>query len=452
MNLPIEELQQLFPDHRLASNVPSSITMVSRDTREEMSGGLYVPIVGERFNGHDFAADAVKQGAVALLWARSETLPPSVEEACSIFFVDDTIEGLQKLAAHYVKNIHPVVIAITGSNGKTTVKDLVASVCKERGRTHQTAGNLNNHIGVPLTILSMSPDTEYLVLEMGMNHKGEIECLSDIAQPSFAIITNIGESHIEYLGSREGIAEAKKEIAYGLQDRGMLIVDGDEPLLDGWETSRVKRIGFSPTSDSKLVLNGQNHREQRFALDGEEYTLPFLGEHNVKNAAYAVTIGKALKMETAAIQRGLTQATMTPMRMERLEGPNGSIILQDAYNASPTSMKAALKTLKSLEQATAKIAVLGDIFELGNMYEAEMHRSVGREVSAPVTHLVAVGERAKWIAEEARKQGSVDVQHVLDTTQAAERIKPLLKENAVVLFKASRGMRFEQIVDALKDK
>src|SRR5699024_6994436 len=239
-----------------------TIHQVVTDSRVDSNNALFIPIVGENFNGHEFAEQAVRNGAVALLWDRAYELPEDIESGVSIFFVDDTLQAMQKLASKYRDEVNPVVIGITGSNGKTTTKDLVRHVLESSFRIHHTHGNLNNHIGVPLTILGMNPETQILILEMGMNHFGEIEQLSQIAKPDYDIITNIGESHIEFLGSREGIAQAKLEILTGMNKDGTILIDGDEPLLDHIEkVAHVIRCGFCDHNDiiiENLALSGHS--------------------------------------------------------------------------------------------------------------------------------------------------------------------------------------------------
>src|SRR5699024_431179 len=230
------------------------IKNVLTDSRVQAKQALFVPIVGESFDGHAFLLQVIENGAMAAIWQEDKPLPEELPADFPLFLVKDTITALQEVAASYRSKINPTVVGITGSNGKTTTKDIVAGVCGEAFKTHKTAGNFNNHIGLPLTILSMPKDTEILVLEMGMNHFKEIERLSEIARPDYAIITNIGESHIEYLGSREGIAQAKLEITHCLSEEGKLIIDGDEPLIRVHNTfNRTLSCGFKTEND--LVIS-----------------------------------------------------------------------------------------------------------------------------------------------------------------------------------------------------
>src|SRR5699024_9929022 len=284
-----------------------------------------------------------------------------VPESFVFFFVKDTTNGLQQLAKEYRDKVNPIVVGITGSNGKTTTKDLVKAVVQTTKKTHATEGNFNNHIGLPLTILQMKKDTEVLVLEMGMNHFGEIDVLTKIAQPNYAIITNIGESHIEHLGSRSGISRAKLEIKNGLQSDGYLLVDGDEALLHHLrEEKYVITCGFNQINDvriNKVYLHAQT---TTFEVNGQKYTIPLLGKHHAKNAAFAVEVASFLQIDHKKVQQGFDSFTHSNMRFEWLEGKNNVSIINDAYNASPTSMKAAIEVVKQIEGYSHKGLVLGD--------------------------------------------------------------------------------------------
>ena len=230
--LTLTYIKTVFPEIKGKLSNENQHVEIMTDSRERVDNGLFIPIIGERFDAHQFIEQAIENGAVAALWDRKKEIPSTIPESFVFFFVDDTAQALQQLAKKYRQDVNPIVIGITGSNGKTTTKDLVSSVLATKYRTHRTVGNFNNEIGMPLTILQMKDDTEVLVVEMGMSDFGEIDRLTNIAQPDYAIITNIGESHIEHLGSREGIAKAKLEITNGLKRDGKLLIDGDEKLLD----------------------------------------------------------------------------------------------------------------------------------------------------------------------------------------------------------------------------
>ena len=446
-------LQKLFKKTRGDLQQSIDIHQVTTDSREPSYQGLFIPLIGEHFDGHQFIFDAIERGAVAALWQGDRPLPDTLNPSFPIFYVDDTLVALQELAATYRQLVDPIVIGITGSNGKTTTKDLVTSVVQTQFQTHATEGNFNNHIGLPLTILGMPRHTEILVLEMGMNNYNEINRLTDIARPDYAIITNIGESHIEFLGSRAGIAQAKLEIIHGMDQQGVLIIDGDDPLLTEKNYPlHLIRCGFQLDNDVSLKLKSISIAQTVFHLLDEDrlYTVPLAGKHHAKNAAFAVIIGRKLNISVENIQKGLEQCNHTGMRFETVMGRNGVTIINDAYNASPTSMKAAIEVVKHLNGFKHKVLVLGDIFELGH-YAEELHRSVASAIDAHITVLFTYGKHAKHIVEAVDEQlVNLNRQHFTSQEELTKALEPYLKPDTVILCKASRGMQFETIVHALQ--
>lgn len=425
---------------------------VSTDTRNIRANQLYVPLVGERFDGHQFVKDAGEKGAAAVLWQQDRPFP---ELHLPVIVVEDTLKALQQLAAGYRAECQAKVVAVTGSNGKTTTKDLIASLLAEKYAVHKTKGNLNNHIGVPLTLLSMPEETEIAVIEMGMNHRGEISVLSNIARPDVAVITNIGESHIEHLGSREGIAKAKLEVKDGLSPTGALVIDGDEPLLrnllkeesrllikTGWETD-------SDESPEQIEVRGTEGVSFQSRKTGTRFTLPLLGRHNVKNALLAIEVARYFKLREEEIVRGLANVTLTGMRLETKMARNGMLLIDDAYNASPTSMKAALDLLAEIEPEKEKWALLGDMLETGEQ-EEHYHRELGVYAMEKGIHrLYTIGERGRWIHEGAMKAKACDNQALVHFHTPDEAVETLLREGhpeTILLVKASRAARLDQIV------
>lgn len=420
------------------------------DSRKIVADGLFVPLVGEHFNGHHYLEQAIEHGAVAAIWMEREPLPEHLPQGFPLFFVRDTLSAIQSMAKSYLNQTRPKIIAVTGSNGKTTTKDMLYGILHQSFRTYKTQGNFNNHIGVPLTILSMPKDTEVLVLEMGMNHFGELTFLSQMAKPDIAIITNIGESHIEYLGSREGIAKAKLEIVNGLRKRGTLILDGDEPLLADIQTYafQIVRCGFSNGNNWRITDIVESVSGSSFSLNKqkETFNVPVLGRHNVKNAVLSFAAARILGMDMEKIRIGLEKLSLTKLRFERIDGLNGSVLINDCYNASPTSMKASLETLKTLPGFKKRIAVLGDMYELGKDEEA-LHKSVAAALGAPLTHVVTIGEKGAWIADGLRENGGVnlEVRSFPTKAEAQPYLESLLSEDAVMLFKASRLLALEEL-------
>ena len=425
---------------------------VTNDTRKIMEGNLFVPLQGEKSNGHDHVQQAFEQGASASFWERNQPNPP---EGAALIFVDDSLKALQQLAKVYLSELKAKVIGITGSNGKTTTKDMTASILGTKYRVHKTSGNYNNHIGLPLTVLSAPEDTEMLILEMGMSSRGEISLLSRIGQPDAAIITNIGESHLLDLGSREGIADAKMEIVEGLKPNGVFIYNGDEPLL----LNRIENVASRKISFGRSITNdyypadiksGQD--EMCFTIEKEgvhSFILPVLGTHNVLNSLAAIAVGREMGVSFDEIAKGLRELKLTNMRMEVSFGAKGEKIINDAYNASPTSMKAAIELVKGMTDATKKILVLGDMLELGPE-EAQYHFKMGELITDEIDYVLTYGKLSVNLAEGAKGNlGEKRVFHFEDKQELIQKLKELTEPHTLVLVKASRGMRLEEVVRAL---
>ena len=426
------------------------ITGVTTDSRQVEKGSLFIPLVGDIYNGHEFADKAIKDGAGAVIWQKSEKNPP---KDAPVIFVEDTLSALQALAKSYLNQLQVKVVGITGSNGKTTTKDMVAALLETTYKVHKTKGNFNNHIGLPLTVLSMSEDTEVAVLEMGMSGKGEIELLSQLANPNVAVITNIGESHLMDLGSREGIAEAKLEITKGLKKGGLFIYHGDEVLLQERVPAlslNTATFGEKSTNDYFPTKVTQELTGTSFIVENEEYFIPVLGKHNVWNALAAYAVAVHLGVKTEAIKEGYTSIKITGMRLELIEAKSGASIINDAYNASPTSMKAAIDLIENLKGFEQKFVVLGDMLELGEE-EKEFHREVGRAIKPNnISHIFTYGRLGAEIASGAKENFAQEfVHHFEEKTELITVLKSFVHKNDVVLVKASRGMKLEDVVNAL---
>jgi UDP-N-acetylmuramoyl-tripeptide--D-alanyl-D-alanine ligase len=432
---------------------------VFTDSRKPVPGSLFIPLVGERFDGHEFVQTCVEKGAAGTLWQKDHGTAPQG----AVIIVEDTLVALQELASSYLKENKASVVGITGSNGKTTTKDIVDAILSTTFKVHKTQGNFNNHIGLPLTVLSMEPDTEIVILEMGMSGRGEIEELSVIAQPDVAIITNIGESHLLQLGSRLEIARAKVEIAAGMKPGGLLIYNGDEPLiaqvlaeLATKLPEGLQRYTFGLQTDNDDyptgIMNAQSGVAFTTKQSGEvALTMPLLGTHNVVNCLAALAVARHFGVAAEQIVAGLSRLKLTGMRIEIINGVSGLTMLNDAYNASPTSMKAAVDVLEGLKGYRIKVAVLGDMLELGPQ-EHELHRGIGEYITPDKMNMVlAYGPLSASIAEGARQNMPAEAVH---TFESKEELTRYLLENLhsrdVVLFKASRGMKLEDVVEALK--
>ena len=435
------EIENEFMDH--------GIKGVSIDSRDIHNQNLFIPFKGEHVDGHKYVAQALKDGAGAAFYQKGEPLDENIDGP--IIWVDDTLEALQHLAKAYLEFVNPQVIAVTGSNGKTTTKDMIESVLKPQFKVKKTQGNYNNEIGMPLTILQLDIDTEISILEMGMSGFHEIELLSKLAQPDIAIITNIGESHMQDLGSREGIAKAKSEITLGLKPGGLFIYDGDEPLLEPYanEIQNADLVSFGKNSDNTLVSTIETIKDHGIAFTinhDEHYELPILGEHNMKNATIAIAVGKRLNLSYETIYQNIQDVQLTGMRMEQHHTDSGILVINDAYNASPTSMKAAIDTLSSMEGR--KILVLGDVLELGPDSQI-MHEAVGDYlVNKQIDALYTYGKEAAHI-HHTGKTFVKSAEHYTDKTALIKSLKTNIEPKDKILIKGSRGMQLEEVVEAL---
>jgi UDP-N-acetylmuramoyl-tripeptide--D-alanyl-D-alanine ligase len=437
---------------------------VSTDSRADLSGRLFVPLIGERFDAHDFIPQAIEKGAAAVFLQKGKDLPEGLSSEAAVIEVEDTLKALQQLAKSYRKSLEMTVIGITGSNGKTSTKDMVTSVLSERFKVQKTQGNLNNHIGLPLMVLSLEPDTEVAVLEMGMSAAGEIALLADIAMPQIGIITNIGEAHLEYLGSREGIAQAKFELIETLPENGLALLFGDEPLLRQLEQKipcEVQWFGFSENNSIRAVhvkqlgLAGSSfHIENHGKYEGDfAYHVKIPGLHQVGNALASIAAGLYLGLSKEQVAAGLEKTTLSAMRMEVVKRPAGGFIINDAYNASPTSMKAAIRMLAETPDTDYRVAVVGDMLELGE-YAEQMHFEIGQLAGQlGIDLLVAVGGYAESVGKGAIASGmETDKVYIADSKPlAVEAVVQHTagKQSPVILVKASRGMKMEQVVTGL---
>lgn len=431
------------------------IAGVTIDSRKIEPGNLFVPFKGEKVDGHKYVEEAIKNGAGAALWQKDVPNPP---QGLPLLIVDDCLAALQELARKYRKELSVKVVGITGSNGKTTTKDMTSSLLSLKYKVQKTEGNYNNHLGLPLTVLGLNEDTEIAVLEMGMSGRGEIEFLTKLACPDAVVITNIGESHLLDLGSREGIAEAKLEILQGLRKGGLAVLHGDEPLLmerihQFKGDVQVQTFGRSDTNDLFPTEITQLEQGNSFKINASNKTfeLPVLGTHNILNALAAMLIARYFSVSFEEITEGLKTTKLTNMRMELVEGKRGEKIINDAYNASPTSMMAAIELVSNLQGYERKILVLGDMLELGPQ-EEQYHLQIGEGLNADkIEFLFTYGQLGSHIAAGARNVlGDERVFDFLDKEELIQSLKKYLNGQTLVLVKASRGMKLEEVVKALQ--
>ena len=432
-----------------------TVTHVFTDSRKPDPGALFIPLVGERFDGHAFINDALEGGAAGCFTQRERE---SYLPGKFYIKVNSTQKALRDLARWYKKRFSIPFVAITGSVGKTTTKDMVAAVLGERFKVLKTEGNFNNEVGLPLTLLRLNSTHEICVLEMGMNHFGEIEYLSAIVEPDVAVITNIGDSHIENLGSRENILKAKCEIFSHMDpEKGFVILNGDDPLLAGLRPT----LAFETVSVG--AADGLEYRATDVSPDGEKSVhchvvtpkvqfdaqIPALGNHMLYPTLTAAAVAERFGMTGEEIARGILRFAPTKMRMNILKRGEGVTILNDTYNANPQSMRAAVEVLAKTGSGY-KIAVLGDMFELGP-FAPTLHAGVGTYLAkAGIDCLLAVGELAQHIYQAAQEAGLTDAYWCLTKEEAKPILEQLVRPDATILVKASRGMAFEELVDYLK--
>ena len=429
----------------------------SKDTRTIQNGDIYIGIKGENFDGNKFWNTAFDNGAEAVIVQNVGFSKEQMEKYSNktIIKVEDTLKALYEIAK-YKRSLYDIpVVAITGSVGKTSTKDIIASVVSTKYKTLKTEGNNNNNIGLPLTILKLK-DHEALVVEMGMNHFGEISLLTDIAKPTLAVITNIGTSHIGNLGSRENILKAKLEILEGMKIP-KIIINNDNDLLHNWYNENSEKLEihtFGIKNNSEVMGKDIKMKEESSEftavtdLKETDIKVPVGGEHFVYNALCAMTVGKVLNIPVDKIQYGIASFELTKKRMDIKKLENGAIIINDAYNASFESMKVSLEFLAN-HTGERKIAVLGDMFELGE-YSEELHRKVGKEVvKNNIDMLICAGENAKYIIEEAKKSSKIETYFMHNNEEIVENLSQKLRKGDVVLVKASNGMKFFEICQKL---
>jgi UDP-N-acetylmuramoyl-tripeptide--D-alanyl-D-alanine ligase len=423
---------------------------VSTDTRAARKGDLFFALSGERYDAHNFLDHAVNAGAGALVISRRVELTPEIP----VLMVGDTLSALQSLASVNRARSGAFLVGVTGSTGKTTTKDMIAAVLETRFRLIKTIGNLNNEIGLPLTLLKIGKDTEVAVVEMAMRGLGEIDSLCRIARPDCAVITNINETHLELLGDISSIAAAKGEILEHIPPEGFALLNSGSPYIRR-EAGRCRGRVIYFGSDQAADIRAENIRTDggsstfNVVAGGERYTcvIPVPGRHNVLNALAAVGVGREMGLADEEIARGLAAVVLTGMRLDVINC-GGLKIINDTYNASPASTKAALQTLADLAGERRKIAVLGNMLELGPR-ALEGHREIGETAAVlNLAGLVAVGDLAAAIYDGAIGAGfpAEKAYQCLDNSEAAGVLKKLLQAGDVVLVKGSRGMKMEQIV------
>ena len=423
-----------------------------KNTKEIKQGDIFIGFKGEKVDGGKFYEEALKAGAEGCIINKIEGLEIKRIPNKFVIQVEDTIKAIGQLAKYKREKYNIPVIAVTGSVGKTSTKDIIYSVVSQKYNTLKTQANLNNHIGTPLTILGLK-NHEALVVEMGMNHLGELSYLTNIAKPTIAVITNVGTAHIGNLGSRENILKAKLEILEGLQKDGTVIINNDNDLLHKWylENNKYKTITYGINNQSNYMATDIEYTEEgsKYKINQEkEIEVPVKGEAFIYNSLSAVCAGKILEIPEKDIAKGIKEFELSAMRMDIQKSEYGYTIINDCYNANYDSMKAALDALCKM-QGERKIAILGDMGELGE-YTKELHQKVGKVVAEnKIDILITVGEESKQIAETAKQNGVEKIYSFDEINEAINKAKKILAVGDIVLVKASHYMNFEEIVKAL---
>ncbi|MGN0078544.1 MAG: UDP-N-acetylmuramoyl-tripeptide--D-alanyl-D-alanine ligase [Coriobacteriales bacterium] len=469
MRLTVQEVMDAIGGvlHSDEESTRKLVTGISWDSRSVQPGDLFMALPGERVDGNDYVAAAIGAGAAMVVCTRepgANALAIAGEFACPLAVVQDGVEALSNLAAYWRTTLRCVVVGVTGSTGKTSTKDLLLAVLGQRYRTHATKGNYNNELGIPYTVLTAPEDAEVLVVEMGMRGFGQIAAGCRIARPDVAVVTNVGVCHMELLGSRANIARAKGEMVAALEPTGMAVVNADDDMTQELLESagaferelRVMRFGCSEDADvraEQAELDADGCARFMLRLGEEEpfeVQLGMPGAHNVMNALAAAAVGSYLGESPQQIAAGLAQAGASKMRMELARTETGLTVINDAYNANPDSMRAALSTLAAMDCPGRRVAVLGDMGELGED-EAALHRQVGQAAAgSPLSLLLCAGPLAANIAAGAREAGAAfAVEEVAGIDEAVAFLKGWLQPGDTVLVKASRFMGFERIAEEI---
>ena len=451
--ITIKEILNITNGKLLIGNEEETISEYCRDSREIKEGDMYLGIKGENINGSIFFEEAFEKGAKGAILQDIEVPKEKLKKYQDkfIILVEDTIKAMQKIAT-YKRSLYKIpVVAITGSVGKTSTKDMVASVINKKSNTLKTEGNYNNHIGVPLTIFRLKEE-DAMVVEMGMNSLGEISTLTKIAKPTVAIITNVGTAHIGNLGSRENILKAKLEILEGLDDDGYIVINNDNDLLHKWYLENKEKyniVTYGIENESDYMAENVILREDgsSYILKGtdQKIEVPVGGNHFIHNSLCAIAVGNIFKMSIEKIKEGISEFELTKKRMEIITLKDNINVICDYYNANYDSMKAALEYLGKIEKRR-KIAILGDMLELGN-YSKELHEKVGEEVNKNnIDILITVGKEARNIAKVAKTK-TIECN---SNEEAILEINKIKQENDCILLKASNGMNFGEILEGIK--
>jgi len=454
---PLHYIAQAVSGELLHGSPDKLVARLCTDSRLAQPDDLFIALAGERHDAHRFLPEVARRGAGAIVAERDKL--PANSCPCAVIAVSDTRRALGQLGARYRRDFDLPVIAVGGSNGKTTTKELIASVLRRQKATLWSEASFNNAIGVPLTLLRLEPSHQAAVLEAGSNHPGELAPLVQMIAPSHGVVTNIGREHLEFFGDLAGVVREEGTMAEGLPAAGVLFINGDDPWSESLArraSARLVRAGLNEGNDYRAVdIRGGDTgsvfqvRCRQTRLEGE-YRIQLLGRHQVANALLALAVGAELELDRAAIERGLAACAPSKMRLQLCHA-GGVRVLDDTYNANADSMLAALETLRALPCSGRRVAVLGDMAELGET-SRPAHAEVGRSAAElGLDQLFAIGTRAAEMAVAARDSGLSNVVEFLDVDRAAQAVNDFARPGDVVLVKASRAMRLERITETLRN-
>lgn len=430
-------------DGKIINPKDAEVTSVDFDSRSIKAGAIFIPIIAQR-DGHDFVGTAKDNGAVATFTQKK--LDVDIPQ----ILVENTQDAFWKLAFDYLNQVDPVRIAVTGSNGKTTTKDLISAVASVKFKTHHTEGSFNNELGVPKTILEMPEDTKVLVIELGMDRPGQISDLSNLVNPDISVITMVGEAHIEFFKTRDKIVDAKMEIIDGMPEEGVLLVNGDDPLLFAKSKNyfgQTYTFGRDEDNDFRTLNIKQTSNGLFFNLNDDVFKVNMLGEFNAVNATAAVAVGDLLQLTYEQIQKGLSQLSLTKNRLTLLEGKSGFRVISDVYNSNPTAAIEAVKIIDNFNNPGKKYIVLGDMLELGDDSQ-KLHDQLIEPINqSNLEEVFLIGDYFSNIVDKLNKKTKIYQKDELN--ELTKDILATLKKDDLILLKASHGIHLETILPEL---
>jgi UDP-N-acetylmuramoyl-tripeptide--D-alanyl-D-alanine ligase len=439
----------------LSGSQDTLLSQLFTDSREVKPGGLFVALRGEEQDGHGFISQAIERGAAGILCER----PPQTTDHAAVILVKDTRQALFDITADRLRRQALPIVAVTGSAGKTTTKDLIAHILGRRLRVHKSEGNLNTYTGIPMTIFQMDPRDRALVVEYAMSRAGEIRELTLVAPPTIGVVLNVGLAHVGFLGSIDAVAAAKRELVEGLAPGGLAVLNADDPRVRAMSGVARRFTLYGVASDAAV----RAERIRLRGLEGSAFTLitprgkaevelRLPGQHSISNALAAAAVALEFEFDSPAIAAALHGFAPPARRMNIITGRNGATVIDDSYNASPGSMQAALHVLELAPKGSLKVAVLGDMLELGD-HAARAHEEIGSLAGRTADIVIAVGEYAPRVVESARRAGLTrERAYVVDgADQVVAALRPLLTPQTQVLVKGSRGMRLERVVEQIRE-